>query len=70
MLCTFLREQIRDGVEDNGEMSLRDVTNGLPLAIMAGRDICALVCINNIFVCHPPPVLCRRSHIKSRDVKW
>lgn len=35
-------------------MSLRDVSDGVPLAITAERDIRALVCINNIFFYHPP----------------
>lgn len=37
-------------------MSLRVVSNSVPLAIMAERDIRALVCINNIFFYHPPPL--------------
>lgn len=35
-------------------MSLRDVSNSVPLAVMADRDIRALVFINTIFLYHPP----------------
>lgn len=45
---------MRNRVEDNGEMSLRDVSNGVLLAIMAVRDTHALVCINNISFYHLP----------------
>lgn len=38
-------------------MSLRDASNSVPLAIMAERDIRALVYINNIFSSTRPPRL-------------
>ncbi len=65
-LCTFFREQIRNRVEDNGEMSLRDVSDSVPLAIMAERDIRSFgVCINNIFLYHLCSAPCWRPHINA-----